>query len=57
MFEMKIEKIAHLTYIVIFHLKVIVCQNVSLPQTYCNHMESRCLVDIVNFIKTKNHFN
>jgi hypothetical protein len=34
MFKMKILKIAHLTYIVIFHLKVIVCQNVNLPHTY-----------------------
>jgi hypothetical protein len=25
MFEMKIEKMAHLAYIVIFHLKMIIC--------------------------------
>jgi hypothetical protein len=71
----------HITYIFIFHLKVIVCQNVNLlhtyghrpqkhpfviwylsnsshgSQTYSNHMESQCLVDTINFIKTKNHFN
>jgi hypothetical protein len=34
MFEMKLKKITHLTYLVIFHLKVIVCQNVNLPHTY-----------------------
>jgi hypothetical protein len=31
---MKILKIKHFTYFVIFHLKVIVCQNVNLPHTY-----------------------
>jgi hypothetical protein len=31
MYKMKILKITHLTYLVIFHLKVIVCQNVNLP--------------------------
>jgi hypothetical protein len=25
---------AHLTYLIIFHLKMIVCQNVNLPHTY-----------------------
>jgi hypothetical protein len=30
MFEMKIKKMVFLTYIVIFHLKVIVCQNINL---------------------------
>jgi hypothetical protein len=34
MFEMKILKITHLTYLIIFHLKVIVFQNVNLPHTY-----------------------
>jgi hypothetical protein len=34
MFEMKISKMAHLTYLVIFHLKIIVCQNINLPHTY-----------------------
>ncbi len=33
-FEMKILKMTHLTYLVIFHLKVIVCQNVNLPHIY-----------------------
>ncbi len=26
-------------------------------QTYSNHMESQCLIDITKFIRTKNHFN
>ncbi len=34
MSKMKIKKISHLTYLIIFHLKVIVCQNVNLPHTY-----------------------
>jgi hypothetical protein len=34
MFEVKIFKMTHLTYFVIFHLKVIVCQNVNLPHVY-----------------------
>jgi len=33
-FEMKILKMTHLTDIVFFHLKMIVCQNVNLPHTY-----------------------
>jgi hypothetical protein len=33
-FERKKFKMAHLTYFVIFHLKVIVCQNVKLPHIY-----------------------
>ncbi len=32
--EMKIKKITDLTYFVIFHLKMIVCQNVNLTHTY-----------------------
>jgi hypothetical protein len=35
MFEMKIKKIAYFIYLVIFHLKVIVCQ----PHTYNHHPE------------------
>jgi len=34
MFKMKILKMTHLTCLVIFHLKMIVCQNVNLPHTY-----------------------
>jgi hypothetical protein len=34
MFEMKISKMAHFTYLVIFHLKMIVCQNINFPHTY-----------------------
>ncbi len=33
-FEMKILKMTHFTYLVIFHMKVIVCQNVNLPHAY-----------------------
>jgi hypothetical protein len=44
MFEMKIQKMAHLTYLVIFHLKVIVCQNVNLPHTYVHHFEKHPFV-------------
>jgi hypothetical protein len=33
-FEMKMSKMAHFTYLVIFHLKIIVCQNINLPHTY-----------------------
>jgi hypothetical protein len=36
MFEMKIEKMAHLAYFIIFQLKMIVCQNVNLLHT-CGH--------------------
>ncbi len=32
-FEMKFFKRVYLTYLVIFHLKVIICQNVNLPHT------------------------
>jgi hypothetical protein len=35
-FEMKFKKLIHFTYLVIFHLKVIVCQNVNLSHTYCH---------------------
>ncbi len=38
--EMKILKMSHLTYLVIFHLKVIVCQNVNLPHTYGDALPS-----------------
>ncbi len=34
LFEMKILKMTHLTYLVIFHLRMIVCQNVDLSHTY-----------------------
>jgi hypothetical protein len=37
MFEIKILKMTHLTYIVIFQLKMIVYQNVNLPHTYGHH--------------------
>jgi hypothetical protein len=32
-------------------------QNFHMAQTYCNHMESQCLINITNFIKIKNHSN
>jgi hypothetical protein len=35
--EMKNLKMTHLTYLVIFHLKMIVCQNVNLPHTTYLH--------------------
>jgi len=44
MFEMKIEKMAHLTYFIIFHLKMIVCQNVNLPHTCGHHLEKHPFV-------------
>ncbi len=34
MFEIKILKMTHLTYLVVFRLKVIVYQNVNLSHTY-----------------------
>jgi hypothetical protein len=34
MFEIKILKMTRLTYMVIFHLKMIVGQNINLPHTY-----------------------
>jgi hypothetical protein len=33
-FEMEFKKMTYLTYLVIFHLKVIVYQKVNLPHTY-----------------------
>jgi hypothetical protein len=34
MFEMEIFKMVHLIFLVIFHLKVIFCQNFNLPHIY-----------------------
>jgi hypothetical protein len=34
MSKMKLKKLIHFTYLVIFHLKMIACQNVNLPHTY-----------------------
>ncbi len=31
---MKIKNMVHLTYLDIFHLKMIICQNVNLPHSY-----------------------
>jgi hypothetical protein len=39
MFEMKILKMAHLTYFVIFNLKMIICSNVNLSHTYGHCIE------------------
>jgi hypothetical protein len=36
-FEMKILKITRVTYLVISHVKMIVCQNVDLPHSYDHH--------------------
>jgi hypothetical protein len=44
MFEMKIFKMTHLTYLVIFHFKVIVCQNVNLPHTYGHRPQKHTFV-------------
>jgi hypothetical protein len=35
----------HLTYLVIFHLKMIVCQNVNLQHTYGHHLQKHPFVD------------
>ncbi len=43
-FEMKILKMTHLTDIVFFHLKMIVCQNVNLPHTYDQHPQKHPFV-------------
>jgi len=44
MFEMKILKITHLTYFIIFLLKMIVCQNVNLLHTYGHHPQKHPFV-------------
>jgi hypothetical protein len=43
MFEMEIKLMANLIYLVIFHLKVIVCQNVNLTHAYGHHPKNICL--------------
>jgi predicted N-acetyltransferase YhbS len=44
MFEMKILKMTRFTYFVIFHLKMIVCQNVNLSHTYDHRFENHQFV-------------
>jgi predicted N-acetyltransferase YhbS len=44
MFEMKILKMTRFTYFVIFHLKMIVCQNVNLSHTYDHCFENHQFV-------------
>jgi hypothetical protein len=44
MLKMKIFKMAHLTYLVIFHLKMIICHNVNLSHTYGHHHEKHSFV-------------
>jgi len=44
MSKMKILKINHLTYLVIFHLKMIVCQNVNLPHIYGHNPQKHLFV-------------
>jgi hypothetical protein len=44
MSEMKILKITHLTYLVIFHLKVIACQNFNFPHTYGHNCQKHPFV-------------
>jgi hypothetical protein len=44
-FEMKILSFSHLTYLVIFHLKMIVYQNVNLSHTYgCRTQKRPCVI-------------
>ncbi len=44
MFEIEFLKMIHLTYLVIFHLKVIICQNVNLQHTYGHHPQKQPFV-------------
>ncbi len=44
MFEMKNLKMTRFTYLVIFHLKVIVCQNVNLSHTYGHCLQNHPFV-------------
>jgi hypothetical protein len=43
MFKMEFSKMAHLTFLVIYHLKVIVCQNFNLSHTYSYCLEKNHL--------------
>jgi hypothetical protein len=38
---------AHLIYFVIFHLKVIVCQNINLPHTYGHCPQKTSICDMI----------
>jgi hypothetical protein len=38
-FEIIFKKMVHLTYIVIFHFKMIIYQNINLPYNYEHHPE------------------
>jgi hypothetical protein len=44
MFEMKILKMTHFKYIVLFHLKVVIVKNVNLPHTYDYHLQKHPFV-------------
>jgi hypothetical protein len=41
MFEMKMKKMDHLISLVIFHLIMIISQNLHLPHTYGNHLNEK----------------
>jgi hypothetical protein len=47
MLEMKFFKMAHLTYFVIFHLKVIIFENVNLPHTYGHRLEKTSICNMI----------
>jgi hypothetical protein len=47
MFEMKIKKMAHLTYLVIFHLKMIDYQKFNLQHTYGHDLEITPIFDMI----------
>jgi hypothetical protein len=44
MFKMKFFKMTQFTYLVIFDLKLIVCQNVNSPHTYGDHPQKHPFV-------------
>jgi len=46
MFEIKILKMTHLIYLVIFHLKMIIYQNINLPHTY-GHRSKTSICDMI----------
>ncbi len=38
---------AHCTYLVIFHLKVIICENFNLPHIYGHHLKKKTICDMI----------
>jgi hypothetical protein len=47
MLEMKILKMANFTYLVIFHLKMIICQNVNLSLAYGHHPKKTLICHMI----------